>query len=73
MGFLSRIGIAVCVWTHLSPLRQQFRDTDEVVTDQIEQEVGGDSGEPPVLRLAHGARLLASSKHALDQIGRAHV
>ena len=68
MGFLSRIGIAVCVWTHLSPLRQQFRDTDEVVTDQIEQEVGGDSGEPPVLRLAHGAVLLPPTKNAFDHL-----
>lgn len=40
---------------HLSPLRQQFRDTDEVVADQIEQKVGGDCGHSPVFRLAHGA------------------
>ena len=43
--------------THQSPLRQQFWDTDKVVADQIEQKVGGDSGETPVFRLAHGAVL----------------
>ncbi len=42
-------------------------DADEVVADQIEQEAGGDSSEPPVFRLAHGARLLAPSKQTLDQ------
>lgn len=45
--------------TPLSPLRQQFRDADEVVADQTEQEAGGDSSEAPVFRLAHGAMLLA--------------
>jgi hypothetical protein len=52
--------------TPLSPLRQQFRDADEGVADQIEQEAGGDSSEPPIFRLAHGAMLRAPSKHALD-------
>jgi hypothetical protein len=56
----------VHVGTDLSPLRHQFRDSDEVVADQIEQKVGGDSGETPVFRLAHGAVLLAPSKHTLD-------
>ena len=52
--------------THLSPLRQQFRNRDEGVADHIEQKVGGDSGETPVFRLAPGAVLLAPSKPTLD-------
>ena len=68
MDSLCRIGRVSRFRTPLSPLRQQFRDADEVVADQLEQEAGGDSSEPPVLRLAHGARLLASSKHALDHV-----
>jgi len=63
---LCRIGRVSRFRTPLSPLRQKFRDADEVVADQIEQEAGGDSSEPPVFRLAHGAMLLAPSKHALD-------
>jgi hypothetical protein len=48
---LCRIGRVSRFRTPLSPLRQKFRDADEVVADQIEQEAGGDSSEPPVFRL----------------------
>ena len=56
----------MCVRTHRSPLRQQFRHTDEVVADQIEQNVGGDAGQTPVFRLAQGAVRLAPSEPTLD-------
>lgn len=67
-GFSRRIKARLCVRAHLSPLRQQFRDTDEVIADQIEQKVGSHSGQPPVFHLAHGAVLLASSEQTLDHV-----
>lgn len=52
--------------THLSSHRQQFWDTDQIVADQIEQKIGGDSRKPPVFRLTHGAMLFAPSKQTFD-------
>ena len=66
MDSLCRNRVCLCFRTHLSPLCQQFRDTDEVVADQIEQKVSRDSGKPTVFRLAHGAVLLAPSEQTLD-------
>lgn len=66
MNCLGRIGAFLWFWRHLSPLCQQFWDTDEVVADQIEQKVGGHSGQTPVFRLTHGAVLLAPSEQTLD-------
>ncbi len=53
---------------HLSPLRQQFRDTDEVVADQIEEKVGGNCSHSPVFCLAHRAVLLPPSEQTLDHV-----
>ncbi len=79
MIYLCRI--VACLWfrRHLSPLGQQFWDTDEVVADQIEQKVGSHSGQTPMFRFTHGAVLLAPSEQALDHLafslreGIAHV
>ena len=51
---------------HLSPLRQTFRDAVELGADQIEQTVGGDSGETPVVHLAPGPVPLVPSPNTLD-------
>ena len=66
MDFPCHIRAVLWFRTHLSRLRQKFRDADKVVADQIEQKVGGDSGETPVFRFAHGAVLLPPSKQTLD-------
>ncbi len=57
---------AVLGGKHLSPLRQTFRDAVELGADQIEQTVGGDSGETPVVHLAPGPVPLAPSHNTLD-------
>jgi hypothetical protein len=48
--------------TYLS--RDQFGDAGQVVGDQIEQEVGSDSGDAAMLGLAHRAVLLAPAEDA---------
>jgi len=65
-GFVCCNRACLCFRTPLAPLCQQFRDTDEVVADQIEQKVSSHSGQTPVFRLAHGAVLLAPSEQTLD-------
>src|SRR3979409_2457775 len=44
----------------------QFGNADQVIGDQIEQEVGGDTSDATMFGLAHGAMLLAPSENALD-------
>ena len=46
--------------------RHQFGNADQVIGDQVEQEVGGDTTYATVFGLAHGAMLLAPSEDALD-------
>ena len=45
---------------------KQFGNTDQVIGDQIEQEVGGDASDAAMFGLAHGAMLLAPSENAFD-------
>ena len=45
---------------------QQFGDSDQVIGDQIEQEVGGDASDATMFGFAHSAMLLAPSENALD-------
>ena len=44
----------------------QFWDTDQIVGDEAEQEVGGDTTDAAMLGLSHGAVLLAPAEDALD-------
>ena len=46
--------------------RNQFGNADEVVSDQIEHEVGGDAKDAAMLGLAHRAVLLAPAEDAFD-------
>ena len=46
--------------------RHQFGNPDQVVGDQIEQKVGGDAGDTPMLGLAHRAVLLTPTEDTLD-------
>src|ERR1700731_4030278 len=40
----------------------QFRDADQVVGDEVQQESSGDTSNPAMLSLAHRAMLLAPAK-----------
>lgn len=44
----------------------QFRDADQVVGDEVQQESSGDTSNPAMLSLAHRAMLLAPAKDAFD-------
>ena len=46
--------------------RDQFGNADQVVSDQIEQEVGGDATDVAMFGLAHRAVLLAPTEDAFD-------
>src|ERR1700730_3706874 len=45
---------------------KQFRDADQVVGDEVQQESSGDTSNPAMLSLAHRAMLLAPAKDAFD-------
>ena len=45
---------------------KQFGNADQVISDQIEQEVGGNASDATMFGLAHGAMLLAPSENAPD-------
>jgi hypothetical protein len=45
---------------------ETFRNADQIVGDQVEQEVGSDSGNAAVLGLAHCAVPLAPPENAFD-------
>ena len=55
-------------WCRRSPGSggQELGDSDEVVGDQVEHEVGVDGSDAAMLGLAHGAALLAPAEEALD-------
>lgn len=57
-----------CFRTQLSCPRQQFRDTDEVVADEIEPDVCGDVVRAPQLGLAHRAVLLTPTQNAFNYL-----
>src|ERR1700724_1262886 len=44
----------------------QFRDADQIVGDEVQQESSGDTSNPAMLSLAHRAMLLAPAKDAFD-------
>src|SRR6266536_654097 len=44
--------------------RQQFGNSDQIVSDQIEHEIGGDTGYAAMFGLAHRAVLLAPAEDA---------
>src|SRR5205807_4234928 len=44
----------------------QFRDADQAVGDEVQQESSGDTSNPAMLSLAHRAMLLAPAKDAFD-------
>ena len=44
----------------------QFRNADQIVGDQIEQEVGRDAGDAAVLGFAHSPVLLAPTEDAFN-------
>src|ERR1700736_524229 len=46
----------------------QFRDADQVVGDEVQQESSGDTSNPAMLSLAHRAMLLAPAKDAFDHL-----
>src|SRR5215203_5776128 len=46
--------------------RDQFWNADQVVSDQIEQEIGSDAADAAVFGLAHRAVLLAPTEDAFD-------
>src|SRR4029077_8815604 len=46
--------------------REQFRDADQIVGDQVEQEVGSDAGDAAMFGLAHRPVLLAPAEDAFD-------
>jgi hypothetical protein len=46
--------------------RQQFRNADQVVGDQIEHEIGSDLGYAAMFGLAHRAVLLAPAEDAFN-------
>ena len=49
-----------------SPRRNQFRNADQIVGDQIEHEVGGDAADAAMFGLAHRTVLLAPTEDAFD-------
>lgn len=49
-----------------SGLRRELGNADEVVSDQVEHEVGAHGSDATMLGLAHGAVLLAPPEDALD-------
>jgi hypothetical protein len=49
------------------PGSSQFWNPRQIVGDEIEQEVGGDAGNPAVLGLAQGAVLPAIAENAFDR------
>jgi hypothetical protein len=61
LSFLMGSGCALafggrfCCSTRPLLRRDQFRDADQVIGDQVEQEVGGDAGDAAMFGLAHGA------------------
>src|ERR1700727_546076 len=46
--------------------RDEFRNADQIVGDQIEQKVSGDAANAAMLGLAQGAVLFTPAKDALD-------
>ena len=46
--------------------RDEFRNADQIVGDQIEQKVAGDAANAAMLGLAQGAVLFTPAKDALD-------
>jgi hypothetical protein len=46
--------------------RNQFRNADQIVGDQIEHEVGGDAADTAMFSLAHRTVLLAPTEDAFD-------
>ena len=54
--------------SQLSRCRQQFRDADEVVADEIEHEVPGDILRAPEFGFAHRSVQFAPAEHALDHL-----
>jgi len=46
--------------------RHEFRNTDQIVGDEIEQKVAGNAANAAMLGLSKGAMLLAPAEDALD-------
>jgi hypothetical protein len=46
--------------------RHEFRNTDQIVGDEIEQKVAGHAANAAMLGFSKGAMLLASAEDALD-------
>ena len=62
-GLLRRAGR---FWTHSCLRRNQLRNADQVICNEIEQEARGDPRNPAMLRFTHCAVLLAPAENALD-------
>ena len=46
--------------------RHEFRNTDQIVCDEIEQKVAGNTANAAMLGFSEGAMLLAPAEDALD-------
>jgi hypothetical protein len=58
--------LRVVAWPATRLHGEQFWNADQVVGDQVEHEVGGDTADAAMLGLAHRAVLLAPSENAFD-------
>src|SRR5215831_20424932 len=65
-GWRGQTRVIPCHGADSSSCTHQFGNADEIVSDQIEQKVGRDPGDPAMLGFAHCAVLLAPAEDTLD-------